>query len=174
MLGRLEEAAASRGVVVDAIEGRWPDVAASAPLVDLVVCHHVVYNAPDIGPFVDALTAHARRAVVVEVTAVHPQSPWNEAWRHFWAVDRPVGPTADDLVAVLRDRGRAPELWRHRRPPDDSPPFTDDERAVRSMRRRLCLRPDRADEVADFLRDHPLTWPDEVVTLRWRPPRVSL
>ena len=172
MLRQMEGAAAARAVTVETIQGRWPDVAPSAPPVDLVVCHHVVYNAPDIGPFVDALTAHARRAVAIELTAVHPQSSWNEAWRHFWAIDRPLGPTADDLVAVLRDRGRTPEVWRHRRPPDDPPPFTDEERAVRSTLRRLCLPAERADEVADFLHDHPLRWPDEVVTLRWRPPRV--
>jgi SAM-dependent methyltransferase len=176
MLRQLQEAAAVRApsVTVETIHGRWPDIASSAPLVDLVVCHHVVYNAPDIGPFVDALTAHARRAVVVELTAVHPQSAWNEAWRHFWALDRPDGPTADDLVELLGERGLPPEVWRHHRPPEGPWPFADEARAVRSTLRRLCLTPERADEVADFLHDHPLAWPDEVVTLRWPPPRVTL
>ena len=166
MLRRLERSAARRGVTVATHEGRWPEVAARTPRADLVVCHHVAYNVPDIAPFLDALTAHAELAVVVELTSVHPQSVWSEAWRWFWDLDRPSGPTADDLVAVVRERGWRPEVWRSRRPPDDGP-FADPARAVRSTLRRLCLPADRADDVAAFLRDHPLAWPDEVVTLRW-------
>jgi SAM-dependent methyltransferase len=166
MLRQLERSAALRGVEVVTREGRWPDVAATTPRADLVVCHHVVYNVPDIGPFLDALTAHAELAVVVELTAVHPQVVWSDAWRRFWDLDRPSGPTADDLVAVVRERGWRPEVWRARRPPDEGP-FADPDRAVRSTLRRLCLPAERVDEVAGFLRDHPLAWPDEVVTLRW-------
>ena len=166
MLRELERSAAVRGVTVTTHQGRWPEVAATTPRADLVVCHHVAYNVPDMGPFLDALTAHAELAVVVELTSVHPQSVWSEAWRRFWDLDRPSGPTADDLVAVVRERGWRPEVWRSRRPPDEGP-FADPARAVGSTLRRLCLPPERADEVAAFVRAHPLAWPDEVVTLRW-------
>ena len=37
--------------------GRWPDAAAQAGPADVVTCHHVVYNVPDLEPFVRALTA---------------------------------------------------------------------------------------------------------------------
>jgi len=166
MLRQLERSAAVRGVAVATNEGRWPDIAAATPRADLVVCHHVVYNVPDIGLFLDALTAHAQLAVVVELTSVHPQSAWSEAWRWFWDLDRPSGPTADDLVAVVRERGWRPEVWRSPRGPEEGP-FADRARAVRSTLRRLCLPADRADEVDAYLRKRPLAWPGEVVTLRW-------
>ena len=153
-------------MTVATLEGRWPEVATRTPRADLVICHHVVYNVSDLAPFLDTLTAHAEVAVVVEVTALHPQSVWNEAWRRFWDLDRPSGPTADDLVAVVRERGSRPEISRARRPRDEGP-FADPARAVRSTLRRLCLSADRAGDVAAFLRDRPLAWPDEVVTLRW-------
>ena len=44
----------------------WPDVASQAPPADVVVSSHVLYNVPDIGPFLVALHEHARRRVVVE------------------------------------------------------------------------------------------------------------
>ena len=172
MLAQLNATAADRAVPVEVVHGRWPDVAPDVAPADVVVCHHVVYNAPDIVPFLSALTGHARLAVVVELTARHPQVAWTDAWRHFWGLERPSGPTADDLVAVVRDLGWLPEVWRQRRPEADDP-FTDgdsgapSERAIRSTLRRLCLPADRSDEVARYLATHGLAWPREVVTLRW-------
>ena len=166
MLERLAAAAAARGVRASTFLGRWPDIAAAVPPADVVVCHHVVYNVADIVPFLRALTDHARSAVVVELTSSHPQTAWAEAWRHFWELERPVGPRAEDLVAVVRALGWAPETWRWTRPAGDDP-FADPTRAVRATRRRLCLPEARDREIAAFLADHPLPWPRDVVTLRW-------
>ncbi len=131
-----------------------------------MVCHHVVYNVADIVPFLEALTAHARSAVVLELTSHHPQAAWNDAWRHFWGIERPIDPTADDLVAIVRGLGWAPDVWHQPRSADDNP-FRDPNRALRSTLRRLCLTAERADEVAAYLEDHPFTWSDGVVTIRW-------
>ena len=169
MLALVEQTAEERGIAVATHQGRWPDVAGSVPPADLVVCHHVVYNAPDIAPFLVALTDHARLAVVVELTSAHPMTGWRDAWRHFWGLERPPGPEADELIAIVRQLGWSPETWRRRRSLGDLL-FLDPERAVRSTRRRLCLPVERTDEVADYLRDHPLQWPSEVVTVRWPGP----
>jgi SAM-dependent methyltransferase len=169
MLDLLGRTAAGHSISVVTHQGRWPDIAGSVPEADLVVCHHVVYNAPDIVPFLVALTNHARLAVVVELTSSHPMTGWRDAWRRFWDLDRPPGPTADEFVAIVRQLGWRPEVWRQRRSLDDLP-FLDPERAVRSTRRRLCLPVARTDEVAAYLRDHPLQWPEEVVTVRWPGP----
>ena len=166
MLAQLIETARARGVEAATHHGRWPDIAVEVPRVDVVVCHHVAYNVPDIVPFLRALTAHAHLAVVLELTGTHPQAVWSAAWQHFWGIERPASPTADDLVSIVRALGWAPEVWRQRRPDGDQP-FHDPERALRSTLRRLCLPADRADEVAAYLAAHPLSWPDEVVTLRW-------
>src|SRR6478752_7145999 len=75
MLEQFAAAAVRRGIAATTVAGRWPDVAPAVDPADVVVCHHVAYNVPDIAPFLAALDDHARRGVVVEVTAVHPQQP---------------------------------------------------------------------------------------------------
>lgn len=72
MLADYAETAARLEVAHAEVLGSWPDVAAQAPVVDVVACHHVLYNVADLEPFVHALTEHARRRVVVELTARHP------------------------------------------------------------------------------------------------------
>ena len=66
MLNSFAEAATRRRARHELIAGRWPDVAATAPVADVVVCHHVAYNVPDLAPFLRALTDHARYRVVLE------------------------------------------------------------------------------------------------------------
>ena len=142
--------------------GSWPDVAAQVPAVDVVVCHHVFYNVADLPPFVQALTDHARRRVVVELTARHPLVDSGPLWRHFHDLDRPTGPSAALAVEVLRDAGVAPQLQRWSRPPRDVPR----EAYVRLNRRRLCLPVSAEPEVERVMGDTASAWRD-VVTLWW-------
>jgi SAM-dependent methyltransferase len=132
--------------------GRWPDVAAEAGAADVVVCGHVLYNCPDLVPFVRALDAAARRRVVVEVTDAHPRvSPEEHVlWRHFWQIERPEGPHWDDAVAVLRELGIEPavERWERRR----GFAFRNRDDLVANVRRRLCLPAARDPEVLEQLR----------------------
>ncbi|MFB9906352.1 class I SAM-dependent methyltransferase [Allokutzneria oryzae] len=159
--------------------GHWPAVAASCTVADVVVCHHVAYNVPDLAPFVAALTAHARRLVVLETAERHPLTALNPLWRHFHGVERPSGPTADDLVDCLRELGIEPRVDRWRRAPAAEHP--DFAALVEATRRRLCLPPSRLSEVDVQLREFgidPALPPDlgssgdDVVTLSWRPPVI--
>ena len=142
--------------------GSWPEVAAQVPAADVVVCHHVFYNVADLPPFVEALTDHARRRVVVELTARHPMVYSGPLWRHFHDLDRPDGPSAALAVEVLRDAGVAPQLERWSRPPRDVPR----EAYVRLNRRRLCLPVSAEPEVDRVMGDTASAWRD-VVTLCW-------
>lgn len=72
MLDEFRGAAQARGVRAEALRGNWPEIAPLAPKVDVVVCHHVLYNVPRLGPFAQALNEHARRRVVIEITGRHP------------------------------------------------------------------------------------------------------
>jgi SAM-dependent methyltransferase len=132
--------------------GRWPEVAEQAGVADVVVCGHVLYNCPDLVPFARALTAAARRRVVVEITDAHPRvSPEEQVlWRHFWQIERPDGPGWEDAVAVLREIGVEPavERWERRR----GFAFRSRDDLVAGFRRRLCLPADRDPEVLDLLR----------------------
>ena len=166
MLAEFTRAAAVAGARSMTLQGRWPDVAGDTPVADVVVCHHVAYNVADIEPFLLALTAHARLAVVLVLPPRHPLSAWNDAWRHFWGLERPTEPTADDLAEVLAGLGLDAERW-----DVPSPPLArataDPSSRVRSARRRLCLTEDRDGELADYLEAHEPAWPDTNAVFRW-------
>jgi len=150
------------GVDHRAIEGSWPGQAAAAPPADVVVSHHVAYNVADLAGFALELAGHARHRVVLELTGDHPRAGVNHLWRHFWDVDRPSGPTADDAVDVLREAGIDPVVERvprsHRR-------LARAER-VASVRRYLCL-PEERDPEIDALLGPESEAAGEVVTIWW-------
>ncbi len=144
LLARFTERAARVGVPARTVHGVWPAVADAVEPADVVVCGHVLYNVPDLVPFVAALTGHARRRVVVEVAARHPLTALNPLWQHFHGIARPDGPTADDCLAVLEEIGIRPTVLRWTRPGEAE--YATFAGMVEVTRRRLCLpRRARAD-----------------------------
>jgi SAM-dependent methyltransferase len=174
MLSLLAERAESRGVASRTVCGRWPDVAGQIDPADVVTCHHVEYNVPGIGPFIAALTSHARRRVVLEVTSVHPLASLNPLWLRFHGITRPESPTAADLLAILAAMGLRARQTGWNRPAGRD--YADMAELVEVTRRRLCLPPERASEVEAALLDLG-AWPGcpgdcgssgrEVVTIWW-------
>jgi SAM-dependent methyltransferase len=163
MLEMFARTATERGLRHREVEGSWPEVAASVDDADVVVCHHVFYNAPELEGFARALTHKARRRVVVELTARHPMCELNDLWRHFHGLDRPEGPDAKAAIAVLREMGIEPATARWQRPSlwrDHAP------ERVAFVRKRLCLGPDRDVEIAELLGARDAS-PNELVTLWW-------
>jgi SAM-dependent methyltransferase len=151
MLALLAERASGIGLDVCTVAGRWPDVAARVTPAHVVTCHHVIYNVPGVEPFLTALTSHARRRVVVETTAVHPLTVLNPLWLRFHGLTRPTGPTAADLLAILAEMGLNARHTEWSRPAEaDYASFPE---LVDVTRRRLCLPPERANEVEAALLD---------------------
>jgi Methyltransferase domain len=151
MLGLLAERAGKLGLDLRTVAGRWPDVAPELPPADVVTCHNVVYNVPGIEPFLAALTSHARRRVVVELTARHPLTSLNPLWLRFHGLRRPEGPTARDLLDILSVAGLSARHTEWSRPAGaDYASFAE---LVDVTRRRLCLPTGRASEVEAALRD---------------------
>jgi SAM-dependent methyltransferase len=174
MVAAFLAAAEAAGVPAEAVEGRWPEVAARVAPADVVVCHHVLYNVADLAPFADALTGHARQRVVVELTDRHPLVGLGPLWRRFHDLERPSGPGADDAVAALEELGLQPDRqdWESR----DRFGFDDFDELVAFTRRRLCLPARRDPEVAEALLDQGTrqvdgVWasgqPRRVTTLSW-------
>jgi SAM-dependent methyltransferase len=151
MLGLLDASAVRLGANLRGVCGRWPDVAAKVEPADVVTCHHVLYNVPDIKPFVTELTTHARRRVVVEMTAVHPLTFLNPLWERFWGIVRPSAPKAADILSLLEASGLEPscEPWT----PSGEPAYQSFEDFVEVTRRRLCLGSSRSGELASALRE---------------------
>lgn len=149
MLAAFAERADAAGVASEVIPGAWPEVAPSAPTADVVVCHHVAYNAPALDAFALALTDHARHRVVLELTTRHPLSTMNPLWMQFHGLARPERPTADDAQAVLREAGLDPqrEDW----VADAGGGFARREDLVAFVRLRLCLPASRDPEIAEAI-----------------------
>ncbi|MDE3078268.1 MAG: class I SAM-dependent methyltransferase, partial [Chloroflexota bacterium] len=74
LLDAFRQRVLAAGKEVRTVQGAWPDVAEQTPKADVVICHHVFYNVPGLAAFARELTSHARRRVVVELTASHPMS----------------------------------------------------------------------------------------------------
>jgi SAM-dependent methyltransferase len=151
MLDLLAGRARAAGLDPELHVGPWPEVAALTAAADVVTCHNVLYNVPDLEPFLAALTGHARRQVVIELTAAHPLTSLNPLWLRFHGLERPKGPTASDVLAILDAMGLRAGHTEWNRPAEA------DYATVRELaevtRRRLCLPAERAAEVEAALRD---------------------
>ena len=145
MLRGFERACTERGVPHRSVLGPWPDTAPQAGVADVVVSHHVGYNTLDLGPFVAALGAAARRGVIVELHAVHPGAWLDPLWVRFHGLHRPPAATVDDALAVLTEIGVHPEVQRWTRPAQLRDPAAE----IAFSLRRLCLPAQRRDEVAE-------------------------
>ena len=142
-----EECAGLDGYVV--VEDAWP-TAQDLGSFDVVMAAHVVYDIPSIESFLEAMDAHARRGVVLELTDSHPWAPLGPYYRTLHGIDRPAGPTVDDLVDVIREElGIQPQVERWDRPGGTW--FESWEEIVELYRRRLVVPPDRVDEVRVLL-----------------------
>ena len=165
MLATFAEAATAAGIRHNEVVGSWPAVAPEVPVADLVVCHNVLYNIPDLPPFIRALTEHARRRVVVELTQQHPTYDLNPLWRHFHGITFPDEPSADDALAVVREIGLRASIERWARP--HSARWGDRQAMVAFVRRRLCLPKEKDAEVDRLLGPNWSMQPRRVATIWW-------
>ncbi len=150
MAAALRETAAETGLEVDLVEGSWPEVAARVTSHDVVVSAHVVYDVAEIGPFLEALHRTARRGVVLEVTARHPWTPLRPLYATLHDLEQPSGPTADDLVEVIRETlGATPA--QERRVGSRTTRFVDRAELLDFYRRRLVLPEARLGELEGLL-----------------------
>ena len=164
MLEMFRANATERGLEVETIEGFWPDVADQTPIADVVTIHHVLYNVSQIKPFIEAANSHARKRVVLELPVVHPMSNTSSGWKFFWNIDRPVSPTADDVVKVLAEMNISAQIEKF---VAEARPERDPRKAADFLRTRLCLPSSRLGEVEEFLLRHPLPTTRELAVIWW-------
>jgi CTP:molybdopterin cytidylyltransferase MocA/SAM-dependent methyltransferase len=122
MRAALAEDAASYGIdTVRIVDGRWPPAGESDPLAaltaDVSLIAQLGYDIERIGPFLDALEAATRRTCVAVLFDRSPAGGADPYWPIVHGVERVPLPALDDLVALLRVRGREPEVVELSRPP---------------------------------------------------------
>ena len=74
-------------------------------------------------------------------------------WKHFWGIERPTSPSAEDAAQCMRDLGYDVHMELHE--PAATPAPVDEDTAVRFQRIRLCLPADRDEDVRAFMRTQP-------------------
>ncbi len=163
MLEKFSQMAQRRGVTSETFLGDWPAVADAVPAADVLTCHHVLYNVPDLEPFLRALSSHAHKRVVVEIPLHHPLADNSVWWQHFWGLERPSTPTALDAAECVRSLGHEVRVERFEVAPAST---VDEDLNVRFMRIRMCLPASRDEEVRAFMRSLPPRTRTNV-TLSW-------
>jgi SAM-dependent methyltransferase len=152
MLDRYRETAKIKNIEVETYLGDWPQIESVVPIAEVVLVHHVLYNVSDIENFVKALNKHASSRVVLELPVKHPLSAMNPYWKHFWNIERPAGPTAEDALEIIKDFSKDPKIQYY-----DAPNFKEVaiEKMVEFNRIRLCLTVEKDQEILEFTKNQP-------------------
>lgn len=167
-LRELERWARESDLPLRLVCGSWPQIAAEAGDVDVVISNHVLYDVGVLAPFIRAMDASAKRKVVIEITETHPEVTLNALWWRFHALRRPDGPTADDAIAVIDSLGLDAHTTRWVRPSLNRTPAE----RVPLARNALRLPPDRDAEIEEALRQMGDP-PRRMVTIEWTPRRAA-
>ncbi len=115
MLETLAEIAAEHRIGnIRTVEARWPPdrAAASGFDADVVLIAHVGYDVAEIGPFVDALEAAARRSCLAVLMDQVPASAADPFWPLVHGQAREPLPALPDFLDLLAARGTASTVTR--------------------------------------------------------------
>jgi len=174
----LREGMAEHGISnIHIVSARWPMEA--APTADVALMVHIGYDIEDIGPFLDAMEASARRLCVAVLVTPSPPHPAEPFWPAIHGEARVSLPALTEFLVLLLARGRLFELRLCEREPlahaeRDSP--------LRWLYQQLFVAPDtdKGRRLASLAREAiterggrwALSWgPVPLGIVTWRPPR---
>lgn len=171
MLSALGEDAAANGIMnVRVIETRWPMT--DPPAGDVALMAHVGYDIAEIGPFLDALEASARRLCIAVMGESAMATVATLFWKEMHGEPRVRLPALPELLVLLAARGRLPEIRLVDRVP---PTFDSLDEALSVARRQLWLRPGSAkDTRLTELAREVLTERDGRFAFEWQPTRIGI
>jgi hypothetical protein len=118
----------------------FPTRCAEVEPADVVLSAHVIYSIEDIGPFVMQLAAHARQKVCMPTFMRPPRARYAPFWPWVHGEDKLELPGAAELMQVLWELDIYPNLEMYA--PVPFRPFKDWQRALDTLRSRLCVTPD--------------------------------
>jgi molybdenum cofactor cytidylyltransferase len=145
MLAALAELMAEYGIGnIRAVSDRWPPASGSpasgSPAAGLqaevALIAHLGYDIEAIGPFIDAMEAAATRLCVAVLQERQPSSIADPFWPLIHGEERVALPALNEFLALLRARGRAPEVAIEERSPRG---FASEDELHGFVRRQLWL-----------------------------------
>ncbi len=139
-----EQAAVETLGNITVVHSSWQD--AEAPSVDIAICCHVVYTVTDIDVFLNKLTSHARKVILVLYDSP-PQSQLQRVWQEVHGEDRLRLPSLPELREVLDEMGFKAEIEPILVRPSRG--YPDMKAALSQIAERLYIRPN--DEEMDML-----------------------
>jgi len=105
----LQEGLTEHGISnVQIVPARWPMEA--APTADVALMAHIGYDIEEIGPFLDAVEASARRLCVAVLVTPSPPHPAEAFWPPIHGEARVSLPALTEFLVLLLARGRLFEL----------------------------------------------------------------
>ena len=93
---------------IEIVPARWP--MDGAPAADVALIAHLGYDVEDIGPFLDAAEAAARRLCVAVLVTPSPPQPAERFWPPIHGEARVPLPSLTEFLTLLLARGRLFEL----------------------------------------------------------------
>ena len=140
MQGVLRAGMAEHGITnIDIVPSRWPMEA--APTADVALIAHIGYDVEQIGPFLDAMEASARRLCVAVLVTPSPPRPAEQFWPPIHGEPRVSLPALTEFLVVLLARGRLFELRLCARDPLT---HADQDGPLRWLYQQLFIAPDTA------------------------------
>jgi SAM-dependent methyltransferase len=137
MLSVLREGMAEHDITnIRIINSRWP--MDPPPPADVAFIAHVGYDIEDIGPFLDAMEASAKRLCVAVLLAESPAQVAAPFWPPIHGEDRIPLPALAEFVALQLARGKLCSVWLSERAPSR---YRDREMALRGLRQQLFIEP---------------------------------
>jgi SAM-dependent methyltransferase len=171
MLRVLREGMAEHGITnVRVIAGRWPT--GEALSADVALISHLGYDVEDIGPFLDAMEAAARRLCIAVLLGHPPPTEADRLWPEIHGVERAALPSLPEFITLLLARGKLPEV----RLVDRSPQSYDQpDQALAWLRGQLWTAPNGPkDQQLQALMRERLQEHQGRFSLSWAPVRMGI
>jgi SAM-dependent methyltransferase len=172
MLGVLREGMAAHNIAnIRVLGGRWPAVASGLEA-DVVLIAHLGYDVEDIGPFLDAMEAAARRTCVAVLLEQPPPTEADRLWPAVHGVERAPLPSLPEFLALLLARGRLFEVQLVDRSPQSYP---QPDQALAWLRGQLWVAPNGPkDLLLQRLMRERIQQREGHYALSWDPVRVGI
>jgi SAM-dependent methyltransferase len=162
---------------VSLVAQRWQE--AEVEPADVVLSAHVIYMVEGIRAFVTKMVAHARQKVLMPTFMRSPMARYAPCWRRVHGEDKHELPGARELMQVLWEMDIYPSLEMF--DPRPSRAFKDWQGALETLRQRIHVRPDTAEDarlqqaMRELLIETPGGYaikgatPERLALISWRP-----